>query len=226
MRRPLIAGNWKMYKTVAEAVALAARAARAGARAGDARGGGRPALHGARRRGRGRCAGSGIGLAAQNMHCEKRGRLHGRGLARDAQGRRAAPTSSSATPSAASSSARPTRASPRRREAALRPRPRPHRLRGRDAWPSARPTARMEVVERQIERALRGLSADQVAAHRGGLRAGLGHRHRARSRLPAQAQEVHAFIRKRLAVVPRRAGGATRSASSTAAASSPTTSAP
>ena len=45
---------------------------------------------------------------------------------------------------------------------------------------------------------LDGLTADQVAGAGGGVRAGLGDRHRAQRRRPRQAQEAHAHIRKRL----------------------------
>ena len=217
MRRPLIAGNWKMYKTVAEAVALAARARGAASAPARRRGGRRAALHRARRRGRGRCRAAPIGLAAQNMHCRDRGRLHRRGLARDAQGRRLHPRHP-----------RPLRAPPvlrrdrrGRREEGARPRSAhglmPHRVRGRDAWPSANRTARSRWSSARSSARCAALSADQVArilvAYEPVWAIGTG-----KVATPAQAQEVHAFIRKRVAVSHGEPAAAAVRASCTAAA--------
>ena len=114
------------------------------------------------------------------------------------------------------------------KKAARRPRPRPdpHRLRRARPWPSG---SRPHLRGGRAPGRARPARPDRRPGGRaiaGGLRAGLGHRHRARPRRPEQAQEVHAFIRKRDRPLPRRAGARARSGSSTAAASSPTTSAP
>jgi len=76
MRTPFIAGNWKMYKTVAEAVALvqALRAALEGVEGCDvAVCPPFPALAAVREA----LAGSAIGLGAQNMHWEEQGAFTG-----------------------------------------------------------------------------------------------------------------------------------------------------
>ena len=82
-----------------------------------------------------------VGVAAQNMHDERVGRLHRRGLGADARRARRRAARSSATPSAASSSARPTRRwRARSRRARRRPAADPLRRRDRGrARRAARP---------------------------------------------------------------------------------------
>jgi len=192
MRRPVIAGNWKMFKTDAEATALA-RGVREGA-AGEADVVLAPpftALHAAA----GALRGSNVFLAAQNMHWEDEGAFTGEvspvmlkaagcshvilghserrqhfgetdeGVARKA----AAAFSHQLTPIICVGETLAERESDRT----------------------------MEVVERQIERALRTLTADQVAAalvaYEPVWAIGTG-----RVATPEQAQDVHAFIRKQV----------------------------
>ncbi|MEA3339530.1 MAG: triose-phosphate isomerase, partial [Chloroflexota bacterium] len=76
MRKPFIAGNWKMHKTIEEAVALAEelRAALADIEGCDvAVCPPAPALAGVREA----LAGSDIGLGAQNIHWEEQGAFTG-----------------------------------------------------------------------------------------------------------------------------------------------------
>jgi triosephosphate isomerase len=193
MRRPLIAGNWKMYKTAAEAVALAI----------ELRDGGRSegvevlvappftALSAVAQALRG----SSLLLGAQNMHWATEGAFTGEvsplmlrdigcthvivghserrqlfgetdeGVARKAK----AALAHSLTPIVCVGETLTERESGRT----------------------------MEIVERQLERALRELTADQVAtvvvAYEPVWAIGTG-----RNATPEQAQEVHAFIRKRV----------------------------
>ena len=110
-RRKLIAGNWKMNKTVPEALALV-RELRglvldAGRQGGDGRG---AAVHW-------RCTAVAQGaarartskLAAPELPLGGRGRVHRRGVRADAEGRGVRLRHRRATPSAGSSSARRTR---------------------------------------------------------------------------------------------------------------------
>jgi len=195
MRRPLIAGNWKMYKTVAAAVALA-REVRAGARGehGDVDALVAPpftalaAVAEALR-------GSEVALGAQNMHWENEGAFTGEvspvmlrdvgcthvilghserrqlfgetdeGVARKAQ----AAFAHGLTPIVCVGETLAERESGRM----------------------------MEIVERQLERALRPITPDQAArlvvAYEPVWAIGTG-----RNATADQAQEVHAFIRKRV----------------------------
>jgi len=193
MRRPLIAGNWKMYKTAAEAVALATELRDGGRREGievlvappfTALSAVAQALRGSR-----------LLLGAQNMHWENEGAFTGEvsplmlrdlgcthvilghserrqlfgetddGVARKAK----AALAHSLTPIVCVGETLAERESGRT----------------------------MEIVERQVERALRELTADQVAtlviAYEPVWAIGTG-----RNATPEQAQEVHAFIRKRV----------------------------
>jgi triosephosphate isomerase (TIM) len=88
MRTPLIAGNWKMFKTVRESVAFVTdlRARVAGVTGVDIVVAPTfPALHAVAAA----LEGSSIGVAAQNLHWEREGRVHGRGeRAHGARGRR------------------------------------------------------------------------------------------------------------------------------------------
>ncbi len=195
MRRPLLAGNWKMYKTVPEGVALA-QEIRAGlalplkdrdvlvAPPFTALGAVAEALRG-----------SDVLLGAQNMHWEREGaftgeispamlkqvgcshvilghseRRHIFGESDDMVARKTrAAVDNGLTPVVCVGETLPERESNRT----------------------------LEVVERQLERALRGLSADEasraVVAYEPVWAIGTG-----RNATPEQAQEVHAFIRKRV----------------------------
>jgi triosephosphate isomerase len=195
VRRPLLAGNWKMYKTVAEGVSLALEI-RAGlvlplqdrdvlvappftalAAVGEA-------LHG-----------SNVLLGAQNAHWEREGAFTGEispvmlkdlGCAYVILGhseRRHIFGESDETV------ARKTRAAV---DNGLTP-----ILCVGETLPERESNRTLEVVERQLERALRSLSADEVSravvAYEPVWAIGTG-----RTATPAQAQEVHAFVRKRI----------------------------
>jgi triosephosphate isomerase len=176
MRRPLIAGNWKMYKTIPEAVALAREVA-AGVVSvrGEADVLVAPpftALHAVKQA----LGGSAVALGAQDMHWESEGAFTGAVsplMLRDA----------GCTHVILGHSER-------------------RQLFGETDEGVARKAEResgrtMEVVERQVERALRALSPDQVAglviAYEPVWAIGTG-----RTATPAQAQELHSFIRKRV----------------------------
>jgi triosephosphate isomerase len=195
MRRPLLAGNWKMYKTVPEGVALA-QEIRAGlalplkdrdvlvAPPFTALSAVAEALRG-----------SDVILGAQNMHWEREGaftgeispvmlkqvgcshvilghseRRHIFGESDDMIARKTrAAVDNGLTPIVCVGETLPERESNRT----------------------------LEVVERQLERALRGLTPDEtsraVVAYEPVWAIGTG-----RNATPDQAQEVHAFIRKRV----------------------------
>jgi triosephosphate isomerase len=195
MRRPLIAGNWKMYKTVPEAVALAK----------DIRAGLSLPL-------RDRdvlvappftaltavaevLRGSGVFLAAQNMHWEREGAFTGEVspvMLKDAgcdhvilghsERRHVFGEGDEAV-------ARKTRAAV---DQGLTP-----IVCVGETLPERESSRTLEVVERQLERALRALNPDEasraVVAYEPVWAIGTG-----RTATPAQAQEVHAFIRKRV----------------------------
>jgi triosephosphate isomerase (TIM) len=194
MRRPLIAGNWKMYKTIPEAVALAREvAAGAGSAAGDVLVA--PpftALHAVRQA----LGGSAVALGGQDMHWESEGAFTGAVsplMLRDAgcthvilghSERRQlfGETDESVARKAAAALAQ-----------ALTP-----ILCVGETLAERESGRTMEVVERQVERALRALSPDQVAglviAYEPVWAIGTG-----RTATPAQAQELHSFIRRRVA---------------------------
>jgi triosephosphate isomerase (TIM) len=192
MRRPVIAGNWKMYKTVAEAVALAGEI-RAGA-AGHAEVVIAPpftslaAVAGVLR-------GSTVGLAAQNMHAAVEGAFTGEvspvmlkdvGCSHVILGHSERRQFFGETDEGVAKKA----------EAALAHGLCPIVCVG-ESLAERESDRTMEVVERQIERALRGLSADQAArilvAYEPVWAIGTG-----KVATPEQAQAVHAFIRKRI----------------------------
>ena len=84
-RARLVAGNWKMHKTVAEAEAYVDALV---PRVGEPRRGRRRALravHDARRRWSSGSAGRAVAVYAQNMHEARGGRVHRRGLGADAR---------------------------------------------------------------------------------------------------------------------------------------------
>ncbi len=192
MRRAVIAGNWKMYKTTAEAAALA-RALRESATSGPevvlappftALAAVAEALRG-----------SGVALAAQNMHAEKEGAFTGEispAMLRDV----------GCTHVLLGHSERrqlfgeTDEGVGRKAVAALAHGLTPILCLGETL--SERESSRtMEVVERQLERALRALSPDQAAtvlvAYEPVWAIGTG-----RNATPQQAQEVHAFMRRRV----------------------------
>jgi triosephosphate isomerase (TIM) len=194
MRRPVIAGNWKMYKTVAEAVALAGEI-RAGA-AGNAEVVVAPpftalsAVAGVLR-------GSPVGLAAQNMHASVEGAFTGEvspvmlkdvGCSHVILGHSERRQFFGETDEGVA----------KKSEASLAHGLCPIVCVG-ESLAERESDRTMEVVERQIERALRGLSADQVArilvAYEPVWAIGTG-----KVATPEQAQEVHAFLRQRITV--------------------------
>jgi len=194
MRRPLIAGNWKMYKTVSEAVALveAVRAGVAGAPAEvmvappfTALTAVAPLLRG-----------TGIGLGAQDMHWENEGPFTGAispVMLRDAGCTHVIVGHSERRQHFGETDegvARKTRA-------ALSHGLTPVVCVG-ETLAERESSRTMEVVERQLERALRELTPDQAAvvviAYEPVWAIGTG-----RTATPEQAQEVHAFIRRHLA---------------------------
>jgi triosephosphate isomerase (TIM) len=197
MRRPLLAGNWKMYKTVPEALALA-QEIRAGlalplqdrdvvvappftalAAVGEA------------------LRGSNVLLGAQSMHWEREGAFTGEispvmlkqlgcthVILGHSERRHIFGESDDMV-------ARKTRAAV---DNGLTP-----ILCVGETLPERESNRTLEVVERQLERALRSLTPDEashaVVAYEPVWAIGTG-----RTATPAQAQEVHAFIRKRLTV--------------------------
>jgi triosephosphate isomerase (TIM) len=194
MRRAVIAGNWKMYKTVAEAEGLAAEI-KAGAK-GDAEVVIAPpftalaAVAAVLR-------GSTLNLAAQNMHAAVEGAFTGEvspvmlkdvGCSHVILGHSERRQFFGETDDGVAKKA----------EAALAHGLCPIVCVG-ESLAEREADRTMEVVERQIERALRGLSADQVArilvAYEPVWAIGTG-----KVATPEQAQEVHAFIRKRITV--------------------------
>jgi triosephosphate isomerase (TIM) len=190
MRRPCIAGNWKMYKTQAQAEALAS----------DVRNGATPDVDvviappfTALSTVAGVLKGGLVGLAAQNMHSEVEGAYTGEvspAMLRDA----------GCTHVILGHSERrqlfgeTDEGVAKKAQAAFAHGLTPIVCVGETL--AERESARtMEVVERQAERALRGLTADQVAvmlvAYEPVWAIGTG-----RTATPEQAQEVHAFIRR------------------------------
>jgi triosephosphate isomerase len=203
MRRPLIAGNWKMYKTVAEARALAEEVRRECA--------GEPevlvappftvlqAVADVLR-------GGPVFLGAQNMHWEDEGAFTGEvspRMLRDVGCTHVILGHSERRQLFGETDENVAR----KAQAAFRHGLTPivcvgETLAERDG------NRTMEIVERQTERALRGLTADQVAsavlAYEPVWAIGTG-----RNATPEQAEEVHAFIRR---VVSRSHGEAAAAA--------------
>jgi len=197
VRRPLLAGNWKMYKTVAEAVALA-QEIRAGlalplkdrdvlvAPPFTALSAVSEALRG-----------SGVLLGAQNMHWEREGAFTGEispVMLKDVGCAHVILGHSERRHIFGESDemiARKTRAAV---DNGLTP-----ILCVGETLPERESSRTLEVVERQLERALRALTPDEasraVVAYEPVWAIGTG-----RTATPDQAQEVHAFIRKRVGV--------------------------
>ena len=190
MRRPLIAGNWKLYKTVPEAVALAAEL-RAGITRSDVDvvlGPPFTALHAVAAA----VKGTAIGVAAQDMSAEIEGAFTGEvsplmlkdaGCTHVILGHSERRQLFGETDEGVA----------KKTEAAFRHGLSPIACVG-ETLAERESDRTNEVIERQTERALRGLSADQVAAlviaYEPVWAIGTG-----RTATPAQAQEVHAFIR-------------------------------
>ena len=194
MRRPLIAGNWKMYKTIGEARTLAAeiRAGVAGAAADVLVAPPFTALSAVAEALRGGT----VLLGGQNMHGEDEGAFTGEvspRMLRDAGCTHVILGHSERRQLFGETDENVAR----KAQAAFRYGLLPivcvgETLAERDA------DRTMEVVERQTERALRGLTPDQgaaaVIAYEPVWAIGTG-----RNATPEQAQEVHAFIRKLVA---------------------------
>jgi triosephosphate isomerase len=195
MRRPLMAGNWKMYKTVGEALALVSEI-RAGlaVRTPEVDVLVAPpftALYAVSEALRG----SGILLAGQNMHWEKDGAFTGEvsgpmlrdgGCSHVILGHSERRQLFGETDEGVARKAR----------AALDQGLTPILCVG-ETLAERESDRTHEVVERQVERALRALSPDETAnsvlAYEPVWAIGTG-----KAATPEQAQEVHAFIRKRV----------------------------
>ena len=87
-RIPLLAGNWKMHGTRAEATALAGALAKSVGAVAGSRGADRPALHGAGCRARGDRGHAHPARQRRTSTARTEGRLHGRGLGGHARRRR------------------------------------------------------------------------------------------------------------------------------------------
>jgi triosephosphate isomerase len=194
MRRAVIAGNWKMYKTAGEAAALAREVAAGGA--GDAEVVVAPPFT-ALAAVRDALRGSAVGLAAQNVHPAVEGAFTGEvspvmlkdlGCSHVIVGHSERRQLFGETDEGVA----------RKAEAALAHGLCPIVCVG-ESLAERESNRTMEVVERQTERGLRGLSADQVArillAYEPVWAIGTG-----KVATPEQAQEVHAFIRERVTV--------------------------
>ena len=224
MRTPLIAGNWKMFKTVARDGPSYAKELRA-----LVEGRGAASRSWSRRRSR-RCtprprprATGNVAVAAQDLHWEREGAFTGEVSAAMLREAGAALRRSSATRSGGAlfgetdDDGEPEGARRARRG------PRPDRLRRRDARGARRATRRWPCSTARSRTGLDGVTGDQVAEHGDRLRAGVGHRHRphrhARSRPARRTRTSASACGSGSASTPR-----STAASSTAAASSPTTS--
>jgi triosephosphate isomerase len=192
-RRPLIAGNWKMYKTAPEAAALASevRDGASGER-GDVDVVVAPpftALHAVAAA----LKGSPVALGAQDMHWEHEGAFTGAVspvMLKDAGCSHVILGHSERRQLFGETDDNVARKS----EAAFRHGLTPIVCVGETL--AERESGRtMEVTQRQTERALRGLTGDQVArlvvAYEPVWAIGTG-----RTATPAQAQEVHAYLRR------------------------------
>ena len=194
MRSPLIAGNWKMFKTVAETVKHV-KALRALVK--DISGveivvaPPFPSIHTAAESLRG----SNIAVAAQNLHWEREGAFTGEispVMLKQVGGSHVILGHSERRHIFGESDdmiARKTRAAV---DNGLTP-----IVCVGETLPERESNRTLEVVERQLERALRGLTPDEasraVVAYEPVWAIGTG-----RNATPDQAQEVHAFIRKRV----------------------------
>ena len=223
MRNPFIAGNWKMFKTVHEAVVLRQRAARAGQGRHRRRDRRRAAVHRACTPWPKRRATRNIGVAAQNLLLGARGRVHRRGQrGDDARGRRRV-RRSSATPSGGTLFGETDEIVNRKTRAALARRPRCRSSASARRSSSASATRRWPCSIGRSRTASTASPASRspalVVAYEPVWAIGTG-----RNATPRSRREAHAHIRTRLRAVVRRRRGRARAACSTAAASSRTTS--
>ena len=195
MRRPVIAGNWKMYKTVSAGIALAREIAE-GLRPGDPEVVVFPpatALHAVAQA----MKGTAVKVGAQNMHFAREGAFTGEisplmlkdvgcthVILGHSERRHVFGEDDEMV-------AKKTRAAADAGLVAV--------VCVGETLPERESQRTLEVVERQVERALRPLAADEVGrlaiAYEPVWAIGTG-----RVATPEQAQEVHAFIRKRVAV--------------------------
>ena len=195
-RTPFIAGNWKMFKTVARG-----RRLRQGVPARSSRTSTTSRSSSRRRSPRStrwprRRATATSASPAQDVYWEKEGAFTGEVSAGDAQGGRAPSSPSSATRSGAGCSARPTRSSTARRWRPSRRGLCPIVCVG-ETLEEREANQTLAVLDRQVKAGLDGLSAEQVAdlvlAYEPVWAIGTG-----RNATPAQAGEAHAHIRERL----------------------------
>ncbi len=206
MRTPLVAANWKMHKTAGEAVEYAAAFRRLVAEVRDVEVVLAPpftALHALA----GALAGSGIGVAGQNLHAEPQGAFTGEisaGMLRDA----------GAGYVIIGHSERRHRFGETDAEVGAKVRA----ATGADLvpilcvgeTPAERESNRTsEVLDRQLEAGLAGLApaaaGNLVVAYEPVWAIGTG-----RNATPGQAQEAHAHIRRRLADILSESSAATR----------------
>jgi triosephosphate isomerase len=194
MRRPLIAGNWKMYKTIAAGVALAREIAE-GLRPADPEVVVFPpatAVHAVAQA----LKGTAVKVGGQNMHFAREGAFTGEVsplMLKDAGGTHVLLGHSERRHVFGEDDeliARKVRAAA---DGGLIP-----VVCVGETLPEREGRRTLEVVERQVERALRQQSADEVGrlavAYEPVWAIGTG-----QVATPEQAQEVHAFIRKRIA---------------------------
>ena len=220
MRRPVIAGNWKMYKTQAEARAYFAAFAPLVAGVDALRHHRRAAVHGA-------CGVGGSGEGNRDFHRRAgyalgtRRRIHRRSFRRDAGGGGMPRRHHCAIPSGGNSSARPTRRANKKVKAALAAGLTPilcvgETLAEREAGKTE------EVLERQFRGGVAALTGAEfsriILAYEPVWAIGTG-----RTATPEMAAEAHRFLRQQAAAVLRR-NAPPDCGSSTAAASNPTTS--
>jgi triosephosphate isomerase len=197
VRRPLIAGNWKMFKTVGEALALV-KEIRSGLAEGSAEADALvappfTALHAVAEALRG----SGIHVAGQDMHWEKEGAFTGQisgAMLRDAGCSHVILGHSERRQLFAETDEGVARKARAALDQGLTP-----ILCVGETLAERESDRTFEVVERQVERALRTVTPDELAgsvlAYEPVWAIGTG-----RAATPEQAQEVHAFVRKRVAV--------------------------
>jgi triosephosphate isomerase len=195
VRPPVIAGNWKMYKTVSAAIALAREIAE-GLRPGDPEVVVFPpatALHAVAQAMRG----TAVKVGGQNMHYAREGAFTGEVsplMLKDVGCTHVLLGHSERRPTFGEDDelvAKKTRAAA---DGGLIP-----VVCIGETLPEREAKRTLEVVERQLERALRQLAADEVGrlavAYEPVWAIGTG-----QVATPEQAQEVHAFIRKRIGV--------------------------